>query len=203
MDGPMMARPGSTVSRGRALAVHDLAQALGQILDLGRVVLIGVGDAEPATQVELGDLDAVRVADPDGQLDHPVGRHLEAGRVEDLRADVRVQPGELQARAGDDPCHGLVGRARGQREAELLIVMRGGHELVGVGFHPGGDAYQHLRPGGRNPRVPRPGQVGQASDLLEGVGHDVPDAHVDGAGQLIQRLVVAVQRDLLRRHARR
>ena len=170
-----MPRPGSTVSRGRGspaarhCRVHDLAQALRQLLDLGGVVLLGVGDAEPAAQVQLGDLDAVLVADPDGQVDHPVRGHLETGRVEDLRADVRVQPGERQAGQRDDPPDRLVGGPGGQREAELLVVVRGGHELVGVRLDPGGDPDQDVRLGlAVAVRWPI-GQVSQPGDLLERV----------------------------------
>src|SRR6202008_1932531 len=108
----------------------------------------------------------------------------ETGRVEDLRADVRVQPGELQAGTRDDPPDRLIRGPGGQREAELLVVVRGGHELVRVRLHPGGDPDQDL---GLVRRFF--GQVGQAGDLLEGVRHDVAHAGRDRAGQLVHRLV--------------
>ena len=65
-------------------------------LDVGRVVARHVRDAEAAAQVQLVDADAAGRLDPDGELEHPVRGHLEAGRVVDLRADVRVQAGEVE-----------------------------------------------------------------------------------------------------------
>jgi hypothetical protein len=75
-----------------ALALDDLADALRQVGDRRRVVLRGVGDAEAAAEVDLGQLDAVLVTDPRVQGDDPARRDLEAGRVVDLRADVECRP---------------------------------------------------------------------------------------------------------------
>ena len=147
-----MPRPGSIVSRGTGMprTRHwdaTMARSAGrQRLDLGRVVLGHVGDAEPAAQVELGHVHAVLGVDPPGQLEHPVGGHLEAAGVEDLRADVRVQPGELKLREREHPADRLVGGAGGEREAELLVVVRGGHELVRVRLDPGRHPDQDARP---------------------------------------------------------
>jgi hypothetical protein len=89
---------------------------------------------------------------------------------------MQVQPGEIKARAGQHPADRLVRRARGEREAELLVVVRGGHELVRGSLDAGGDADQ-IR--GRPPlRRAVPGAAGrpvQPLDLLERVGDDVPD----------------------------
>src|SRR6202012_4645414 len=203
------ARPGDAAARldgepgpgqpgGPALPVHDVTDALGQQLDLGRLVLVGVGDAEPAAQVQLVDLHVVLVANPDGQLQHPLRGHLEPGGVEDLRPDVRVQPGQLQVTAGHHPAHRLVGGAGGQREAELLVVVRGGHELVGVRFDAGRHPDQHPGPAARWRHPVRVDHQDQPGDLLERVEHDVAHADLDGAGQLCHRLVVAVHGDQVR-----
>ena len=75
--------------------LDDRGQLGGEVLRVGRVVLERVGDPEAAAEVELGQLDAQLVADPALEREHPTGRDLEAGGVEDLRADVAVQPEEL------------------------------------------------------------------------------------------------------------
>ena len=197
----MMPRPGSIVSRGsgRPKAAHcavTIARSPAvSVLHLGRVVLGGVGDAEPAAQVELGDGDAVLGVDPRRQLEHPPGGHLEAAGVEDLRADVRVQPGELEHGQRQHPPDGLVGGAGREREAELLVVVRGGHELVGVRLDPGRHPDQDPRPGAGQVRV-----VGEPGDLLERVDHDVPDPGRHRLLDLGRQLVVAVQRDQRRVH---
>ena len=90
--------------------------------------------------------------------------------VEDLRADVRVQPDQLEPRRGQHPADRLEGVAAGQREPELLVLVRGRDELVGVRLDADGRAHQHplasrrarrtARPAGRSRRTsrPRPGR---------------------------------------------
>ena len=135
------------------------------------------------------------------QPDHPVRGGLEAGGVEDLRADVAVQPGELEVRLADDADRRGQRVAGGQREAELLVLVGGGDELVGVRLDADGraDEHRHRRAAGRHPGR---GERHQPVDLVERVDDDVPDAGVDGQLQLDDRLVVAVQRDPLGREAR-
>lgn len=53
-------------------------------MGLAGVVVAGVGDAEPAAEIDLGQLDTVFVTDVLEQPDDTVGRDLEPGRVEDL-----------------------------------------------------------------------------------------------------------------------
>ena len=64
-------------------------------LDRRRVVGGGVGDAEAAAEVEHGDVAAGEQLGV--QLDEARGGLPEAGRAEDLRADVAVQPDEGEA----------------------------------------------------------------------------------------------------------
>jgi len=55
--------------------------------------------------------------------------------VEDLRADVAVQADEFErVRVLQDASDGLGRRAAGEGEAEFLVLVRGGDELVGVGL---------------------------------------------------------------------
>ena len=151
MPGPAIARPGSTAIRGgarptRADSRSTIARSsAGQ--PRGRAGLVGgrVRDAHAAAEVDggqrVGDGVAVLVAHLGEQPDHPAGGELEAVGVEDLRADVAVQPHEVQPRRLQHPAHGLGGVARGQREAELLVLVGGGDELVGVRLDP--DRHPH------------------------------------------------------------
>ncbi len=163
----------------RALAGHDPAQPLGHGADRLGVVPGDVGDAEAAAEVELGQREAVLVADRRHQPDDSVRGDLEPGGVEDLRADVGVQPGQLERRLAQDPAGGLGGVAARQREAELLVLVRGGDELVGVRLdaHRGAevDALPHpaLRREGREPL-----------DLHERVDDDGAHAGVEGGREL-------------------
>ena len=110
------------------------------------------------------------------QAHDPVRGDLEAGRVEDLRADVAVQPGQ-RAGAGSATTRrgGLERVAGGQREAELLVLVRGRDELVGVRLDAHGRPDQHRH--GRAPAGHAAARQGhQPVDLVEGVDDDVPDA---------------------------
>jgi hypothetical protein len=109
-----------------------------------------------------------------------------------------VQPPQLQDTVVDDLQGGGDGGAPGQREAELLVLVGGGDELVGVRLHADGDPQQH--PG---PHAARTGQRGQPVDLVERVHDDPADPGVQRPGQLAGRLVVAVEPDPLGREAGR
>ncbi len=107
-----------------------------------------------------------------------------------------VQADELQRRHREDPAGGLGRRAAAQRQAELLVVVGGGDELVGVGLDAHGDPDQDL-----GPHAVLVGQVAEAGDLLEGVDDDVADPGRDGLLELGDRLVVAVHGDPVGREA--
>ena len=64
------------------------------------------------------------------------------------------------------------GRARGDAEAELRVVLAGPHELVGVGLDARRDAQEHRRDAAR----PVGHQRLDAVELVERVDHDAPDA---------------------------
>ena len=78
------------------------------------------------------------------QPDDAVGGQLETGHVEDLRADVAVQADQTQVVGREHPAHRIHRGAAGQRQAELLILVGGGDELVGMGFHADGHPDQHV-----------------------------------------------------------
>ena len=100
-------------------------------------------------------------------------RPLERRQREDLAADVGVHADQLDRGSGPaQPGDRLGGRARGQAEAELGVVLAGPHVLVGVGLDAGRDPDQdgRARPGG---------DLGDQSlepvDLVEGVDDDAAD----------------------------
>lgn len=195
-----MARPGSTEMRGGesgglALPRHDLGQRLGDLVRLAGVVVTGVRDAEPAPEVDLGQLDAVLVPDVLEQSHDPVRGDLEPRHVEDLGPDVRVDPDDLEPVQLQGPPHGLRRLPAGQRDTELLVLVGGGDELVRVRLDPDGDPDLHPLP-----LAERLGDVGHPHDLLEGVEHDPPDPGPDGTLDLLRRLVVAVEGDPLGGH---
>ncbi len=89
---------------------------------------------------------------------------------------------------------GPLGGAGGEREAELLVLVAGGDELVGVDVHAGLDADEdvlgHTEVGG---------DLREASDLLDGVDDDELHTGADGHGEEGLGLVVAVHGDALGR----
>ena len=103
-----------------------------------------------------------------------------------------MQPHQVQAGCGEGAAHSLEGVARGEREPELLILVGGGDELVGVRLHPRGHAQHH---GGA--QVELLGDRVDPIDLAEGVDHDASHPGFEGAADLGIGLVVAVQGDAL------
>ncbi len=123
------------------------------------------------------------------QADQPAHGDLEARRVEDLRADVAVQATQLQLRAREHVGDNCRCDPVGQRETELLVLVRGGDELVRVRLDPDVDADEHGRP-----HAAGSGERGDPSGLLGGVHDDPPHPVLQGAVDLRVGLVVAVQR---------
>ena len=76
--------PGYRDPERPALAPDDLRERIGQGLGRERVMLAGIGDAEPAAQVHFRQGDAVLPHHLRMQPEQPAGRHLEAVGVEDL-----------------------------------------------------------------------------------------------------------------------
>ena len=181
-----------------ALLLDDAAQPVGVLEDVHRVVGGGVGDALAAAEVELGQLDAVLVADRGEQPDHPVRGELEAVDVEDVRADVAVQPDQLERRQREHPADRLGRRAAGQREAELLVLLAGLDVLVGVrldaGRHPDVDPLAHAG---------ALGDGGQPLELVEGVDDDAADADARRRARARRRSCCCRGRAAARRGSRR
>ena len=174
------------------VVAEDLAHAVDLdadvVVDRGRPVVLGVGDAEAATDVD----DLAPVA---RQLAERGDRQAVGLELEDLRADVGVQPDQLELLGGEDALDRPLrpGRVAGP-EAELRVELAGGDVVVGRGLDPRGDPDQHLH------RLVE--EALAALDLVEGVEDQVADAGPRRHQDLLVGLVVAVHVDAGRVEAR-
>ena len=110
-----------------------------------------------------------------------------------------VQADEVHRRRSPRPVDGRGGVAVGQVEAELGVVLPGGDVLVGVGVDARRDPQQHV-----GHRTGAGGVEGvEAVELVEAVDDDVAHAGLDRRAQLVDALVVAVQRARVGGHAGR
>ena len=122
------------------------------------------------------------------QRDHHLGHALEGARVEDLGADVGLDPQPPDARLpGEEPERG-VELAAAQVEPELGIFLARADELVRVGLDAGGDAQEDVHGVAVDVR-----EGEQQPQLVEVVHVDAADADGEGAKQLLGRFVVALQ----------
>ena len=200
-----MARPGSTDSRGTrepgrlALAADDLAQRLGDVR------AARAGRRPGCTRCRgrrRGRSRAARRRARRGSrraADDAVGGDLEAGGVEDLRADVGVDADQLQA----------VAACSTRRTASAAWPPASARPNFWSSWAVAMNSWVCAS----TPTVTRIctrwrlpsllGDVRDADDLLERVEHDPADAGLDRPLDLGGRLVVAVQGDALGGHARR
>ena len=169
------------------------------LLDTARGVRGGVGDPVSSAEVHLGQHHVPAGGHGLPQRQDALGRLGESLGREDLGADVAVQTAQVQGVGGVEARgHRLQGRgvlalrAGGERETELLVLVRRGDELVRGGVHPRGHADHHGGPGAELPR-----ERGHQLDLREGVHHDAPHTGAQRGGDLRGGLVVAVQGDAL------
>ena len=168
----------------RALGGDDPRELPRDRRDRSHLVGARVRDAEAAAEVELGHLSpgqqlGVHDQQPPRGLGESVG-------LEDLRADVRVQAEEAQARMRADLRDDL--RRVGERDAELLVLVRGRQELVGRGVHAAVDAQPHRL------HAPVPlGRGGDTVDLDDAVQDDRAHTDFDTTVDLGEALVVAVE----------
>ena len=103
-----------------------------------------------------------------------------------------VQTGQLERRQHEHTSHGLQRRPAGQREPELLVLVRCRDEFMGVRLDADRDAHVDLLPHAGRLRSRR-----EAGDLHVAVDDDPSDARVHGGSELTRRLVVAMQQDAL------
>ena len=127
--------------------VQALQQARHQHAGIGRL-LVGVGDAQAATYVDMLDRDTCGFHRFD-EVEHPVECIQVRLELRDLRADVAVDAHHPQARQRRRVAVG------GQRfvvgDAELVALQSGGDVRVGAGVDIGVDAQAHGRDAAQGP----------------------------------------------------
>ena len=160
--------------RAHAERVARVEQHVAPLRDRRRLLALDVGDAEPAAEHELGQVER------HGEVGHHLGRLGERRRLEHVRSDVAVHADQLDRRRPACPVDRSHRVAVAEVEAELRVVLSGGDELVGVGVHARRDAQQDLRR--RADAVA--GERVEAVELVEGVDDDVAHAGLDRHPQL-------------------
>ena len=106
--------------------------------DVHRLVVFGVVDAETAAHVEDGGFELVAAEHPDGEFgDGRAALDLGVG-VEELGADVAVEPDEGEAEI-EDAAEGVFSTAVGDVESEFGVGLAGGDFAVGFGVDAGGE----------------------------------------------------------------
>jgi poly-gamma-glutamate capsule biosynthesis protein CapA/YwtB (metallophosphatase superfamily) len=173
----------------REPAAQPAEQLADELVDAGRVLVGHVAHAEPPADVD-DRRRPVEFGPARGRKGgEPVDGHAGCRRVEQLRPDVDVQPGDVEAGLARPP-DGLAGG--GGWETELRAVMAGPDGLVRVCLDPGRHAHEHAADTG----------AGGALDLVERVEHDEPGPSLRGSLKLVVVLVVAVDDQALAGNAR-
>ena len=131
------------------------------------------------------------------KAEHALRGELEALGVEDRGADVAMQANQREVRRVERALRRAEGGARGQRDAELLVLVRGGDELMRVGVHAGLDADHH-----RLHAASRSSNAVETGKLLFVVQDHVGDAVVHAQLEVLILLVVAVRGHALGRETR-
>ena len=162
---------------GTEVIVHRADDRIDVPLGRRRPLTGRVRRSESATEV----VDAV-VAERRDRSD----RLSERLELEQLRADVEVQPDELERRAL--PQAGDRGGCLGDREAELRVRLSGRDLLMRVARDAGRDPDQDLLAAAELARDPL-----EALELVERVEHDVAHTRLERLPQLACGLGVAVQ----------
>ena len=96
-----------------------MAHRLDKMTRSGRIVLVRVGNPEPAARAKLARFEMEVVAELDEQVEHDLHRLLVSAERKDLRADVRVEAYEFES--GMLECL-LDGRASGARLDREIAV---------------------------------------------------------------------------------
>src|SRR5690242_7018282 len=99
-----------------------------------------------------------------------------------------VQAHQSQVLRLENFADGVHGRTAGQRQPELLVLVRGGYELMGVRLDTDREANEDVLDGAR---LPRDGI--EAVDLDHRVQNDVADTGFDRRREFGDGLVVAVE----------
>ena len=194
-------RPGSTQSSSARAPPRDLRADRGGVVlhvEAGEEVVavrlqgaLAVGDGEAAAQVERRDGHAQLALDVVEQVERDAERAQVRLGGGDLRADVQVQPGEVEVRRGG----GEAERLHRLADVDPGLAAAGGLE---AGVRAAGDVDVHARQHARRAaEVAR--DLVDAAQLAERVGDGAADAGRDRLLQLAPALGDAVEHGLPRR----
>ena len=120
------------------------------------------------------------------------------GELEDLRADVTVEPGDLDSGQHQRIDKGFLGRTVANVETELGILVGRLDIRMRVSLDTGTDANDDALGDTLRARIGR-----DALDLLMRIDHETRDTGIDVLLDLALRLVVALGEDMLHRKSRR
>ena len=177
---------------GGAGLVQRVLDDLGELVDLEFAITPDVGDGVAAADVQLGEDDAVLGADVGHGGDHPVDGFAVQGGVSDLRADVAVQPDQIQDRMRQHALYRVGSVALGEGESEFLVADAGGDRAVPVDVDVRGHPNEHPLALARQAR--------EIGDLDGRIQHDAADADPRRVAQLVGGFRVAMHDDAVRFH---
>ncbi len=172
-----------------ALIVYRGHNGLG-IVGYGRRGRIDrIPDGKAATDIELPEFETVPDLHLRSQVQNNPDRFNIRLYLENLRAEVEVQPYQVQT--GRRHCPGHRFTSTGKRDAELAVHNAGGDVLVRMGVNARRQPQQYIRSG-----TSLTGHLRQHIELLKIVDDNAPDFAFQGHVQFFGRLIVAVEIDL-------
>ena len=148
-------RPGE-MFRGAGF-VQCVLDDVGQLFEVEFPITGDKGDRMAAADVEFGQNDAVPGADVGHGGDHPANRLAVQRRIGHLRADMAVQPDQVEDGMRQHPAYRVGGVSLREGEAELLVADTGGDRGVSVDVDVRGHPDEH--------RLPPAGQTRDVCDL--------------------------------------
>ena len=168
---------------GGALHHRGIGGGIGR-----RIVVLAIGNAEAAAEVDMRD--GVAVA---AQRAHEIGQQregiVERLHLDDLAADVHVDAGNAQALQLGGARIDLAGAA--DRDAELVLRLAGRDLGVGLGIDVGIDAHRDVRGLALRHR-----DFGEQFELGLGLDVDAEDVLVERQRELARGLADAREHDL-------
>lgn len=185
--------PGHRVVLGGAALLQVLGQGPDVAGDVHHGVALHIPHPEAAPQVQGAGHEAVGCPHGLGEVQEDVHRVAEGLGLEDLGADVAVEALHLQVLLPQGRRHEPGGLAGLNGHAELAVDPPGVDGLEGVGVNPRGHPEEDPLPD-----APGPGGLVQPVQLLEVVHDEAAHPAVQGVGDVLVGLVVAVEVEPLR-----
>ena len=158
-----------------------------------RLVVVAIGNAEAAAEIDMVDDMAIGPEVPD-KAHEALDRGIVGFESGDLAADMHVDAGDQDARQLGGA--GIDGAGLGDRNAELVLGLAGGDLLVGLGVDVGIDAQRHARRAALGA-----GALRQELQFRLGLDVEAQNVLVEGIVDLAHELADAREHDLAGGHA--